>query len=50
MADTTQSGADPSKIRRSCGHGPVVVTVPDTSPGMPPGSTRSESKPCNCGG
>lgn len=39
-----------ASVRKSCGHGDVVRTVPDTRRGMPPGSTRSESVPCNCGG
>ncbi len=37
-------------VSRTCGHGPVVTTVPDTRPGAPRGATRSESTFCNCGG
>jgi len=30
----------------SCDHGQTVETVPDTRPGMPAGSTRSQTVPC----
>lgn len=44
------SGGEWSAIRKTCGHGSVVRTVPDTRRGMPAGATRSESVPCDCGG
>lgn len=39
-----------ASIRKGCGHGNVVRTVPDTRRGAPTGATRSESVPCDCGG
>lgn len=39
-----------SAIRKACTCVREVDTVPDTSPGMPRGATRSETAPCTCGG
>jgi hypothetical protein len=39
-----------SGLRKACTCPGEVATVPDTSPGMPRGATRSETAPCTCGG
>lgn len=46
----TPAAQECASIRKGCGHGYVVRTVPDTRRGMPAGATRSESVPCDCGG
>ena len=46
----TPTAQESSAIRKACSCSHEVDTVPDTSPGMPRGATRSETVPCSCGG